>query len=63
MLSKRSDSDENGSSKPGSFFTILKSTEECSMVGYKMNRKEGSGKLRLQGKSFRFCSRFLFAEA
>lgn len=39
MLSKRPDSVENGSSKPGSFFTMLKSKEEWSMIGCKEKRR------------------------
>lgn len=38
MLSNIPESDEKGSSNPGSFFTILKSKEECSMP--RRNAKE-----------------------
>lgn len=46
MLLKRLDLDENGLLKFGFFFMIFKFIEECFMVGYKMNRKEGFGKFR-----------------
>ena len=36
ILSNKPESEENGSSNPGSFFTILKSKEECSMSRLKM---------------------------